>query len=251
MDVGVALRGGPRSAVAAGAARVAIALAMAASLLLVGADRHWAVVVVGVCVQATVALLLVRACVQRDEYNDAAVVACLAIEPAVRQVGAAPACGAPVSPTCRHCATQCGLGDVVWFSREHREWPVYAASVALCPACQTVDACVWSKRGATVPWTDETECARIHGDNVLCAFGWRDPPLSTALVRHLSVREVTLFHGGWQLTVPFEARQVTMALVLDDSERTHSRLVWHRTERHHAWPWYFMSPQRASAVRGQ
>ncbi|AVK76931.1 hypothetical protein pmac_cds_243 [Pandoravirus macleodensis] len=71
MDAGVALRSRPWSATTTGIMRVAIALAMAASLLLVGADRHWAVVAVGVCVQVAVALLLVRACVLRDESDGA------------------------------------------------------------------------------------------------------------------------------------------------------------------------------------
>lgn len=169
--------------------------------------------------------------------------ACFALEPAMRQTDAVTACGAPTAPACRWCTGRCTLSDAVWFSRDCQQWPVYVASTARCPACQTVDACVWSKRCADAPWVDDTECARVRGDNLAYAARCRGPLLSTTLVRHLSVREVALLGGVWQFTVPFEARQVTLTLALDDSERTHSCLLWRRTERHHSWTWYFLWPQ--------
>ncbi|AVK76930.1 hypothetical protein pmac_cds_242 [Pandoravirus macleodensis] len=164
----------------------------------------------------------------------------------MQQTAAIPACDAPVAPTCRRCTSLCVLSDVVWFSRKgHQQWPVYAAATARCPACQTLNACVWSKRSTSAPWADDTERARVHNDGLACLTRCVDLPLSTAIVRHLSVCEVALFRGIRRFVVPFEARQVTLALVFDDSERTHSRLVWHRIVRHHAWAWYFLWPQQS------
>nr|UDO47743.1 hypothetical protein [Pandoravirus massiliensis] len=69
MDAVVALRARPWAAAVAGAARVAIALAVAASLWLPSADQGRTVAVVAVCVQVCVGILLVRACMLRDEAN--------------------------------------------------------------------------------------------------------------------------------------------------------------------------------------
>lgn len=71
MGAAVAFAGWPWSVATTGVMRVAMALAMAASLLLVNANHHWAAMAVGVCVQAVVALLLVRACALRDESDGA------------------------------------------------------------------------------------------------------------------------------------------------------------------------------------
>lgn len=369
MGAAVAFAGWPWSVATTGVMRVAMALAMAASLLLVNANHHWAAMAVGVCVQAVVALLLVRACALRDESDgashvrfalllaprlsfffgggglaahkirpcwsvffpqqegaaslfffkerkfficsstvfggsvfivarafmvdwlrcyattkrgvcvpsltdcgylyharvgrsccvflcvfplvslvtEATVVACFALEPSMQQTAAIPACGAPVAEACRRCASLRVLGDVVWFSRGgHQQWPVYAAATARCPACQTLDACVWSKRCASASWTDDTEHARVRDDGFACPSRRMGPPLSTAIVRHLSVREVAFLGGIRRFAVPFEARQVTMALVFDNSEHTHSRLVWHRMARHHTWAWYFLWPRQTT-----